>query len=51
MANVFAYVRSTARHTLHLQFNVSAKALEIRAVQNPKCIVGCAVDRTLWRSH
>jgi hypothetical protein len=27
-------VRSTARHTLHLQFNISANAFEIRAVQS-----------------
>jgi hypothetical protein len=32
-------VWSTAHHAIHLQFDLSANALEIRAVQNPKCIV------------
>jgi hypothetical protein len=32
-------VRSTARHAIHLRFGISANALEIRAVQSPKCIV------------
>jgi hypothetical protein len=32
-------VRSTARRVIHLQFDISANAVEIRAVQNPKCIV------------
>jgi hypothetical protein len=32
-------VRSTARHDIHLQFYTSANALEIRAIQSPKCIV------------
>jgi hypothetical protein len=31
--------RSTARHAIHLQFDISANAFEIRAVQSPKCIV------------
>jgi hypothetical protein len=36
----YAYwVRLTAQRTIHLQFDVSANALEIRAVQSPKCIV------------
>jgi hypothetical protein len=39
-------VRSTARHALHLQFDISANALDIRVVQSPKCIVWCAVDCT-----
>jgi hypothetical protein len=29
-------VRSTRRHTIHLQFDISANGLEIRAVQTPK---------------
>jgi hypothetical protein len=33
------YVRLTARHAIHLQFHIIANALEIRAVQNPKCLV------------
>jgi hypothetical protein len=33
------YVRSTARDAIHLQFDISADAREIRAVQSPKCIV------------
>jgi hypothetical protein len=32
-------VRSTVRHTIQLQFDISANALEIRALQTPKCIV------------
>jgi hypothetical protein len=32
-------VRSKVRHAIHLQFNISANALEMRAVQNPNCIV------------
>jgi hypothetical protein len=39
-------VQSTARHAIHLQFFISANALEIRAVQSPKCIVWCAEDCT-----
>jgi hypothetical protein len=39
-------VRSTARYAIHLQFDISATALEIRAVRSPKCIVWCAVDCT-----
>jgi hypothetical protein len=31
---------------MHLQFDISAYVLEIRAVQSPKCIVWCAVDCT-----
>jgi hypothetical protein len=31
-----AHVRSTARHALHLQYDFSINALEIRAVQSPK---------------
>jgi hypothetical protein len=33
------YVRSTARHAIHLQFDICANTLEIRAVQSPECIV------------
>jgi hypothetical protein len=36
---VCAQVRSTACHAILLQFDISANALEIRAVQSPKCIV------------
>jgi hypothetical protein len=36
-------VNSTSRY-IHLQFGISATALQIRAVQSPKCIVWCAVD-------
>jgi hypothetical protein len=32
-------VQSTARHAIHLQFDIIANALEIRAVQSPKCVV------------
>jgi phosphate uptake regulator len=32
-------VRSTARHAIHLQLDISAYALELRAVQTQKCIV------------
>jgi hypothetical protein len=35
------YVRSRARH---LQFDISATALEIRTVQSPKGLVECVVD-------
>jgi hypothetical protein len=35
----FLLIRSTARHAAHLQFDISAKAIEIRAVKTPKCIV------------
>jgi hypothetical protein len=33
------YVRSTARHAIHLQFDISTNAFEIRAVQSPECMV------------
>jgi hypothetical protein len=32
------YIRSTARRVIHLQFDISAITLEIRAAQSPKCI-------------
>jgi hypothetical protein len=32
-------VRSTARNAYHLQFDISANALEARAVKSPLCIV------------
>jgi hypothetical protein len=32
-------VRPTAHPAIHLQLDISAKALKIRVVQNPKCIV------------
>jgi hypothetical protein len=37
------YVRSTARHAIHLRLHLTLalKALEIRAIQSPKCIVCC----------
>jgi hypothetical protein len=31
------YVRLTARHAIHLQFDISANAIKVRAVQSPKC--------------
>jgi hypothetical protein len=31
---------------MHLQFDISANALEIRAVQSPNCVARCAVDCT-----
>jgi hypothetical protein len=33
------YVWSTSRHAIHFQFEISANALAIRALQSPKCIV------------
>jgi hypothetical protein len=39
-------VRSTARHAIHLQFDISANALKIKAVHSLKCIVWRAVDCT-----
>jgi hypothetical protein len=39
-------VRSTAHSAIYLQLDIIANALEIRAVQSPKCIVWCAVDCT-----
>jgi hypothetical protein len=38
--------RSTALHSIHLQFDISNNAFEIRAVQSSKCIVWCANDCT-----
>jgi hypothetical protein len=35
---ITVYVRSIARPAIHLLFGISAKALEIRAVQSLKCI-------------
>jgi hypothetical protein len=32
-------VRPTARHAIHLPFDISANALEIRAVQSLKCLM------------
>jgi hypothetical protein len=34
-----SYLRSTAHHAIHLQFDISSNAREIRAVQSPQCIV------------
>jgi hypothetical protein len=34
-----ANVQSKALHAIHLQFDIIANALEIRAEQNPNCIV------------
>jgi hypothetical protein len=39
-------VRSTAPHVIHMQFDISAYAAEIGAVQSPKYIVWCPVDCT-----
>jgi hypothetical protein len=44
---LIGYVRSTARHAIHLQFDISANSLEIRAVQIIKCLVWLAVDCTI----
>jgi hypothetical protein len=38
---MFAVVRSKARHALHLQFDIIAYVIEIRAVQTPKCLMYC----------
>jgi hypothetical protein len=40
-------VPSTARPAIQLLFDMSANALEIKAVQILKCIVRCAVDCTI----
>jgi hypothetical protein len=40
-------VRSTVRHAIHMHFDISANALEIRVVQSPKCVDRRAVDCTL----
>jgi hypothetical protein len=44
------YVRSTAHYGIHLQCDISDKALEIRALQSPKyetwCVVDCTVNST-----
>jgi hypothetical protein len=32
-------VRSTARHAIHLQLDISAKAFEIRALRSPESMV------------
>jgi hypothetical protein len=37
----------TAHHAIHMQLDISANAIAIRAVQNPNCIVLCAVDCTI----
>jgi hypothetical protein len=37
---------STASNATHLQFDISANALEIRALQSPMCIIRCAADCT-----
>jgi hypothetical protein len=42
---------STAHHAMYLQFNVSGNAFKIKAVQNPKCIVWCAVNCTIVRKR
>jgi hypothetical protein len=39
-------IRSTARRAIHLEFDISANALEIRMVQSPKWNVWCAVNCT-----
>jgi hypothetical protein len=33
------YARLTARHVIHLNFDIGPNALEIRALQSTKCIV------------
>jgi hypothetical protein len=39
------YLRSTAHHDTYFQLDISANDFEIRVVQNPNCIVWCAVDQ------
>jgi hypothetical protein len=39
-------VRSTSRHAIHLQLNISTRALEIRELQSPKCNIWWTVDCT-----
>jgi hypothetical protein len=39
-------IRSTARHAIHMQFDIITNVLEIRAVQSPKCIFWRVVDCT-----
>jgi hypothetical protein len=36
---ILSFVRSTARHIIHLQFDISAYSLKLKTVQSPKCIV------------
>jgi hypothetical protein len=50
-AEVAACVWSTARHVIHLQFNISANALVIRGVQSLKCKVWCGVDCKYNQQH
>jgi hypothetical protein len=44
--DVMSAVRSTPCHTIYLQFDNSAHALEIRALKSPNCVVQCALDFT-----
>jgi hypothetical protein len=37
----YAYVRSTTHLTIHLQFDLSANVLVIKAIQGPKCLMCC----------
>jgi hypothetical protein len=53
LGNIFGHLEltcraivSTVNSTIHLQFDISANALEIRAAKSLKCIVWCAVDCT-----
>jgi hypothetical protein len=39
VAGAGVYVRSTARHAIHLQLDISANAVGIRVLQSPKSIV------------
>jgi hypothetical protein len=41
------HVRSTARHTIRLQFDISANGFEIRAIQSPKCKVDSTAHQTI----
>jgi hypothetical protein len=43
---LYFFVRSTALHAIHLRFDISFNSLGIKAVQSPKCIIGCAVNCT-----
>jgi hypothetical protein len=46
-------VWSTAHHAIHLQFDISTNAFEIRAVQSLECMVWFAADCTFeeWLIH
>jgi hypothetical protein len=47
---MFIYIQASkvraARHAIHLQFDISANTLVIKAIRSPKWIVWCPVDCT-----